>query len=222
MQIVWTIKLFTLYATHSGWWEEDRYKLLCMYPQVFWKNTRRTKKVRVHWVLGVRELWRPKLVSVWLYKGYEKKRKYSKWPTSQRQYSRMYYVINGAISEQVCKKAFLSIHGVSHGRMERAIQAQVKKGGSPHTDQRGQHIFGNKTSDDDIELIKQHISSFPRYQSHYSRQDNPNRKYLSPTLSVAKMYTMYQEKCQEERRATICSEFIYRTFNKAFNLSFGL
>ena len=129
----------------------------------------------------------------------KKKRSYSKLPTSRRQYTRMYYVKNGAISEQVCKKAFLSIHGISNGRLERAIQAQVKTGGTPHGDQRGRHVPGNKTSDDDIEFIKQHISSFPRYQSHYSRQDNPNRKYLSPTLSIAKMYSLYQEKMSRGR-----------------------
>ena len=81
----------------------------------------------------------------------------------------------------------------------------------------------NKTSDDDIEFIKQHISSFPWYQSHYSRQDNPTRKYLSSNLSIAKMYDLYKEKCQEEKRGTTCSKWIYRrTFNEAFNLSFGL
>ena len=151
------------------------------------------------------------------------KRKYTKAPSSRRKYSRVYYVKNGAVSEQVCKSAFISIHGISSGRLERAISAQIKKSGSPHTDQRGRHTPGNKTSDDDLAFIKAHIQSFPRYQSHYSRSDNPHRKYLSPELSVAKMYQLYMEKCRQEKRDTICSEWLYRkTFNESFNLSFGM
>ena len=133
------------------------------------------------------------------------------------------FVKNGAISEEVCKTAFLGIHGVSNGRLERAIKAQIKTGGTPHSDERGRHCPGNKTDEDDVAFIKSHIDSFPRYQSHYSRQDNPHRKYLSPELSVTKMYLLYKEKCREEKRETTCSEWVYRkTFNESFNLSFGM
>ena len=151
------------------------------------------------------------------------KRKYTKALTSRRRYSRMYFVKNGAISEEVCKTAFLGIHGVSNGRLERALKAQIKTGGTPHSDERGRHCPGNKTDEDDVAFIKSHIDSFPRYQSHYSRQDNPHRKYLSPELSVTKMYLLYKEKCREEKRETTCSEWVYRkTFNESFNLSFGM
>ena len=58
----------------------------------------------------------------------KKKRSYSKLPTSRRQYTRMYYIMNRAISEQVYKKAFLSIHGISNGQLERAIQVKAWSG----------------------------------------------------------------------------------------------
>ena len=148
------------------------------------------------------------------------KRKYMKAPTSRRKYTRMYFVKNSAISEEVCKAAFLSIHGISSGWLDCAIQAQIKTDGTPYCDERGRHAPGNKTTEDDIAFIKQHINSFPRYQSHYSRQDNPHRKYLSPELSVAKMYQLYKEKYREEERETVCSE--WKTFNENFNLSFGM
>ena len=103
------------------------------------------------------------------------------------------------------------------------MKAQVKMGGTPHTDERGKLTPGNKTSDDDIAFIKQHIESFPHYQSHYSRCDNLHRKYLSPELSIAKMYELYKEKFREEKRPTTCSEWMYqKTFNESFNLSFGM
>lgn len=44
-----------------------------------------------------------------------------------------------------------------------------------------------KISDSQFEEVKEHIRSFPAFQSHYIRKDNPQRKYLSPTLDVRKM-----------------------------------
>ena len=62
------------------------------------------------------------------------------------------------------------------------------------------------------------MSKFPCYQSHYSRQDNPNRKYLSPDLSISKMYALYKEEQGEQA----VSEWKYRqVFNSSFNLTFG-
>ena len=93
---------------------------------------------------------------------------------------------------RVCKKAFLRIHGISNGRLDRALRAQIKNGGSPHNDQRGRHPPANKTSEADMALIKEHIQSFPQYQSHYSRASNQHRKYLSPQLTISKMYVLYK------------------------------
>jgi len=93
---------------------------------------------------------------------------------------------------RVCKKAFLRIHGISNGRLDRALRAQIKNGGSPHNDQRGRHPPANKTNEADMALIKEHIQSFPQYQSHYSRASNPHRKYLSPQLTISKMYVLYK------------------------------
>ena len=75
------------------------------------------------------------------------------------------------------------------------LNAQTAIGGSPHSDKRGRHEPKNKTSEAKTKAVKEHIESFPKYRSHYSRQDNPNRSYLSPALSVTKMYSLYKEKC---------------------------
>ena len=61
-------------------------------------------------------------------------------------------------------------------------------------------------------LVREHI---------YSRNNNPNRSYLSPTLSIAKMFKLYKVKCTEADVAPV-SEWVYReTFNTEYNLSFG-
>lgn len=48
----------------------------------------------------------------------------------------------------------------------------------------------NTISNDHVDFIKQHIASFPVVESHYCRKDS-KRMYLSPDLSLPKMYTLY-------------------------------
>lgn len=111
---------------------------------------------------------------------------------------------------RVCKKAFLRIHSISNGCLDRALRAQITNDGSPHNDQRGRHPPANKTSDADTDLIKEHIQSFPQYHSHYSRANNPHRKYLSPELTISKMYVLYKEWCVGKEK-TPQSEWVYST-----------
>ena len=150
------------------------------------------------------------------------KRRYTeKAKDSQRGYSREYYVNNGNESVKVCKAAFRSIFAVSDGRINRALKAQSEASGAPHTDRRGHHEPKNKISDQRKGFVREHIESFPKYRSHYSRKDNPNRSYLSPTLSIAKMFELYRIKCSEAEVEPV-SEWVYRRiFNTEYNLCFG-
>ena len=151
---------------------------------------------------------------MWLYKSATHQKRYMLYSArqgeSRRNFLREYHVPNGEVTTQVCKKA---VFAVSDGRITRALKAQAAAGGSPHADKRGRHEPKNKTSEAKIKIVKEHIESFPKYCSHYSRQDNPNRSYLSPGLSLTKMYTLYKEKCAEDDQV---SEWVYR---KVFNTS---
>ena len=149
------------------------------------------------------------------------KRKYTKNEESRRKFSRVFYVSNGAVSERVCKTAFLSIFAIANGRLSRALQAQAQSGGLPHCDTRGRHQPANKTPPGRVEFVKAHIEKFPKYESHYSRKDNPNRFYLSPSLSISIMYELYKSACTEANEAPV-SEWKYRQiFNTEYNLFFG-
>ena len=149
------------------------------------------------------------------------KRSTSSGSSSQRSKSRVYCVRNGTESTRICKTAFLRIHAVSNGRLERALKAQSEAGGLPHIDMRGHHEPGNKTAAADTQLVKEHIESFPVYRSHYSRADNPNKHYLSPDLSIAQMYILYKGKCTEDGVNPV-SDWVYqKIFNEEFNLAFG-
>lgn len=141
--------------------------------------------------------------------------------TSRRGNTRVFYINNGENSVRICKVAFLCIHGISNGRLSRVLAGQAQEGGLPKLDKRGHKEPPNKTSEEDIHHVREHINAFPVYTSHYSRADNPDRKYLSPHLSISKMYHLYKEECTRDGRSTV-SEWIYRReFNEHFNLSFG-
>ena len=154
-------------------------------------------------------------------KVFETKRKYTRSTDSRRNFFEDIYIQNGPVSERVCKTAFLSIFGISNGRLGRALSSQAAAGGVPHKDQRGHHKPSNKTPEEKIESVKRHIQQFPCYESHYSRCDNPNRKYLSPDLSISKMFALYKINCSDNEVKPV-SEWKYRhVFNTSFNLSFG-
>ena len=41
------------------------------------------------------------------------------------------------------------------------------------------------------------IRSFPKFESHYTRSNNPNRRYLHSDLTVRKMFNLYELYCEE-------------------------
>ena len=67
-----------------------------------------------------------------------------------------------------------------------------------------------------------HISSFPAYESHYSREKT-EKKYLGPELKIEKMYSLYLEWCtkNDEASENVAKNWLYREiFNTKFKLSF--
>ncbi|KAF6208142.1 hypothetical protein GE061_016593 [Apolygus lucorum] len=57
-------------------------------------------------------------------------------------------------------------------------------------DKRGKHSKPHKHSAQKIELVRNHIKSFPLYKSHYTLRES-TRLYLPPHLSLRKMYREY-------------------------------
>ena len=126
----------------------------------------------------------------------------------------------------VCKKAFARLHQITLSKID-FIAKQICDGlTAPHPSLRGFHKKRpNKCPSSSVELVKQHISLYPAESSHYSRNKNSNRLYLSATLSISNMYKQYllwiEEKCSENNLVTV-SERMYRDiFVTEFNLGFG-
>ncbi|KAF8770444.1 hypothetical protein HNY73_017972 [Argiope bruennichi] len=128
------------------------------------------------------------------------------------------YRINvGRISRQVCKVYFLDTFVVSNGRLARALRKEENER-EPGEDLRGKKTPANKTSEENLNRVRDHINSFPRFDIHY--QQNPKGKFLKPDLNVKKMYGMYLLECQM-KDVSYVKENIYRTvFNEEYNLTF--
>lgn len=86
----------------------------------------------------------------------------------------------------------------------------------PPIDQRGRKRSVNKTPDNKIAEVKQFIGQFPVYESHYTRHKSENRRFLSPHLSLGRMYSLYKDDTLEP----ISSFMFSKIFNESFNLRF--
>lgn len=95
----------------------------------------------------------------------------------------------------------------------------------PSPDRRGRH--GNrphKLAEDVVQYIVEHIRKFPAEASHYSRNSNPSKMYLSPRLTMSSMYRLYLEDCRNNEKPNnyLVKKASYAyIFNTRFNLSFN-
>ena len=149
----------------------------------------------------------------------EPKRRYTtKGRDSKRKTTFQYYLRVHSRQRKVCLTAFCSMHGISVKRVRNVRDKET----TPPLDQRGKHDNRpNRISEDCVETVKMHILSFPRQTSHYSRSSNPNKRYLSPGLSIKKMHTLYMQKCDEVGWPTVTEPTYRRTFCEEFNFAFG-
>ncbi|KAJ8966184.1 hypothetical protein NQ314_003696 [Rhamnusium bicolor] len=83
----------------------------------------------------------------------------------------------------VCKVMFLNTVGVTD-KFVRISLSKKRDSEVVLPDNRGRHIPKNKLPETVRISVISHISSFPMYESHYSRARS-NRKYLGPELNIS-------------------------------------
>ncbi|XP_045132926.1 uncharacterized protein LOC123517102 [Portunus trituberculatus] len=127
-----------------------------------------------------------------------------------RTYSRVYSVPfeGGNEKVQVCKLAFLRLHGVSNGRVDRVLQAVACQSPFALKDRRGRHSPINKTQEEDVSYALSHMSTFS-----FDDPDQSDRCCLPQNLNVGKMYRLYRDQCVLEGRKPVGS-FVYRKILK--------
>jgi hypothetical protein len=99
----------------------------------------------------------------------------------------------------------------------------MKEGELSPRDMRGKHgNRPNKVPDQTRTDIRDHIKSFPTYESHYTRNQSDNSKcYLNPELTVSAMYDMYIQ-FQRNNGGAEAEEWLYRDiFSREFDLKIG-
>lgn len=97
-----------------------------------------------------------------------------------------------------------------------------KEGGIVTPDKRGKHEPANKIFEEVRNSVRSHISKFPAYESHYSREKT-NRKYLGSHLNISRMYHLYLEECQINGvpKENMAKEWLYaEILNYEYNYAF--
>ena len=97
--------------------------------------------------------------------------------------SRVKFVLTYIVKYQqrtyiVCKKAFCSMHGISESRIEAINQKRCEDTDTVIPDQRGLKGNHNAVPEDVKKVIYEAIESLPTRSSHYTREKNPNMRYI--------------------------------------------
>lgn len=135
-----------------------------------------------------------------------------------RLYNTEYSLSDGiGIRHTVCRNFFLNLLQISGCRIRNALSSDHRNPNA--VDRRGKNPCYTKTKTSDLQFMKEFIAKFPCYESHYCRS-NTNKKYLDPSLNIARMYREYSIVCDFQKKKCL-SEFAFRKmFNYDFNLAF--
>lgn len=153
--------------------------------------------------------------------------KKTKRQISSRKFTASYTVKVNGMDVRICKTEFMSIHGLqsSRGRLNNIVTQVAEGSTTPKLDKRGKHkTRPNKLSEERVQLVKDHINSIPKYQSHYSRAMNDGKVYLGCDLSISRLYgEFYLPWCTQHKIEDPVSQDAYRRiFCRDFNIGFVL
>lgn len=147
------------------------------------------------------------------------KRRYVSEDVSRRHCTVKYYLpvqLRAGHKVPICQKMLCYILKITPRRLQK-LQEKIKYN-KPLEDGRGKHLNRPNAIPDNVKnQIRMHIESFPKQESHYSRQKT-SKMWLNPDLSIKKMYVLFKEKYPFAN----CNEKLYRDiFRSDFNLRFG-
>lgn len=131
-------------------------------------------------------------------------------------------------TKSVCLNAFMAFHGIGKTRLKRVRHPET----FIPMDMRGKHGKQVAMDKEQKSQVLEHIRSFPKRVSHYSRSDNGQKRYLDERLNVRRMWLLYLEKYEPEQRLLYRTDkkamkpklkysYYLTVFNNEFNLSFG-
>lgn len=125
---------------------------------------------------------------------------------------------------RVCKIFFSNTLNVTYKMMQTVIEQKEYIGDDEtpnHLNTRGRHISGNKSPEDVLNDIREHIQSIPRIESHYCRAST-TREYVDGSRSLTSIYEDYKSNMVERRRPFGQLPVFRMIFNTEFNISFHI
>lgn len=124
-----------------------------------------------------------------------------------------YFVLKQGSKINVCKQAYISLHGISLGRVRRLCDLLLL--GQVPKDKRGMNEKANTIKPEVCKAIHDHILSFPVKNTHYGGKQV---KYLDSRLNVKAMHELYIEKHREH---PVKYEYYLKYFKENFCYRFG-
>ena len=120
--------------------------------------------------------------------------------------------------KRVCRDFFLKTLYISNGPLNTMYQKANDSEMFSSSGFRGKHPPANKLTSVELQKIKNHIERFPLTESHYCRKSS-QRMYLDSKLSIAKMYSLYEELCVNHNEKPVRKTTYKRIFCKECNYS---
>lgn len=148
----------------------------------------------------------------------ERRRKGKNCENSKKVNSYRYFFIINNNKIQVCKIFYCGTLSIS----QKPIYTVHKHSTETHTlrkSNQGKHKKKH-TSNEDADLVRQHINMFPVIESHYCRSDT-KRQYIEGDLSLQKMYDLYKDFISANGSNPVKIHIYRKIFCTEFNYSFN-
>lgn len=150
------------------------------------------------------------------------KRKYTKSGQSSR-VNYEYTVKHYDAVHKVCRRGFISIHGINEKRLHIHIQrVKVSPTGTGVDDKRGKAPNPKTVTGITLERVHEHIANLPTTSSHYTRAKSPHRRYLESGGTIKGLHSKYfswmNENYPEEE--TVSTRYYEKVFTEQYNIGF--
>ncbi len=141
--------------------------------------------------------------------------------TSRRKNTFIYSLLVNDTKFHVCKKFYVDTLDITQDIVFGSFQKQDVYGTVQSDHRGGSRPDNRRTVTVAAETyIREHINLFPHVPSHYCRATS-KLKYLSPELSISKMYNLYTQKCSNESPPIMPEKKeVYTNIFHSLNLAF--
>ena len=134
-----------------------------------------------------------------------------------------YFVNYKNVKYNVCRVAFLNIHGIKKDRANSAFNKKSDSG-APKKDGRGKNDNPRRFKGPKLDCVHEHIQSLPVRSSHYTRHKNENRQYLDiddNQTFISKLYNLYRDWMFEKYKDVELVKYDYyaKVFSKNYNIA---